>query len=133
MILSLAIILNLSMSITVLYMHVKKLVVVFLLLTPHPQVIKNTLNPSWPPFSISSQTLCSSDPFRKIQVFNYVHSTCVHCAAFQSLFEIFNRLHMHLKLIPLKKGKSILFQLCDMLVYTSLPHTTGPRLLSQYL
>lgn len=32
------------------------------------QVIKNTLNPSWPPFNINSQVLCNSDPNRKIRV-----------------------------------------------------------------
>lgn len=32
------------------------------------QVIKNTLNPVWPPFEVSSQTLCGSDPDRKIKV-----------------------------------------------------------------
>ena len=32
------------------------------------QVMKNTLHPTWVKFEISSQTLCSSDPARKIQV-----------------------------------------------------------------
>lgn len=35
------------------------------------QVIKNTLNPSWPGFEISSQTLCSSDAQRRIKVICY--------------------------------------------------------------
>ena len=30
--------------------------------------MKNTLHPTWVKFEISSQTLCSSDPARKIQV-----------------------------------------------------------------
>ena len=32
------------------------------------QVIKNTLHPTWVKFEISSQTLCSSDPSKKIKV-----------------------------------------------------------------
>ena len=32
------------------------------------EVIKNTLEPYWNPFKISSQTLCSSDPARRIKV-----------------------------------------------------------------
>lgn len=35
------------------------------------QYIKNTLNPVWPPFTITSQTLCSGDPERKIRVTCY--------------------------------------------------------------
>ncbi|XP_064398173.1 copine-1-like [Halichondria panicea] len=32
------------------------------------EYIKNTLNPVWPPFAITSQALCSGDPDRKIKV-----------------------------------------------------------------
>ncbi|CAI8037853.1 Copine-1 [Geodia barretti] len=39
--------------------------------THRTQVIKNTLNPVWPQFEISSQTLCSSDVERRIKVTCY--------------------------------------------------------------
>ncbi len=32
------------------------------------QVIKNTLNPVWRPFEMSTQKLCSNDPVRVIKV-----------------------------------------------------------------
>ena len=44
----------------------------------HLQVVKNTLNPVWPMFQTSSQTLCNSDPDRNIKV-DFTYKTVHQC------------------------------------------------------